>query len=131
MMERLDLNPASVSKVAAPVSHGVSVKANRLIFTSGQVATDEEGKIVGKGDAAKQMDQIMTNIGSILKEAGCDFSSVIKVNMYLVDMKDLSSVIAVRSKYLGDNKVTATAIEVKALANPDFKVEVEVIAICD
>ncbi len=131
MAERLDLNPASVSKVAAPVSHGVSVKASRLIFTSGQVATDEKGIIVGKGDAAKQMDQIMTNIGSILKEAGSGFSNVIKVNMYLVDMKDLPSVIAVRSKYLGDNKITATAVEVKALANPDFKVEVEVIAIGD
>ena len=51
-------------------SHVVVAQGARTIYISGQVSTDEEGRVVGPGDIAAQTTQVMTNLGLALKSAG-------------------------------------------------------------
>ncbi|MGI6557814.1 MAG: RidA family protein [Limnochordia bacterium] len=129
MKKRFDL-PGATS-LPANVAHGVTTKAARLFFCSGQVALDEEGNVVGAGNAEIQTRQVMENIAALLKQAGCTFADVTKVTMFLTDIRDLPTVIKVRNEYLRDTFVAATAVEVKGLVHPDLKVEIEIIACSD
>jgi 2-iminobutanoate/2-iminopropanoate deaminase len=129
LKKRLDI-PGAAS-LPTSVAHGVSTPATHLLFCSGQVALDEEGNVVGVGSVEIQTRKIMDNIAALLAEAGCTFANVAKVTMYLTDIDDLPTVIKVRNEYLQDTFVAATAVEVKGLAHPDLKVEIEVIASSD
>jgi len=129
MVLRTNLNPEALKSIPAPVSHGVAVSGLKTIYVSGQVPTDKEGKVVGQGNITEQTHQVMRNIQTVLGEGGATFSDVVKVNVYLRHISELPAVIKVRSEYLRDTRPAATAFEVTGLANPDFLVEIEAIAV--
>ena len=122
------INPKGMGKEPVMYSHGVLVSFPKTLFTAGQVAMDDQGNVIGKGDIKIQTEYIMENMKKILAEAEMNFDNVIKVNMYLVNMNDLPEVIAVRNRYLHPNRPAATAVEVAGLVNPDLLLEVEVVA---
>ncbi len=126
-----NLNPIALKAIPAPVSHGVAVTGPRTVYVSGQVAVDRGGNLVGAGDVAAQTHQVMRNIQTILAEARTEFSDVVKLTMYLTREGDLPTVIGVRSEYLGQNRQAATAVTVRALARPEFLIEIEAIAVAD
>ncbi len=66
-------------------SHAVYVSGNRqTIYIGGQNAVDENGNIVGKGDLKKQVEQILSNIEKISKNAGAELESIVKFNIYIL-----------------------------------------------
>lgn len=126
-------NPQGLSKPTG-YSHVAVVTAGRQVHVSGQVALDAAGNLVGKGDIGAQAEQVFANLKTALAAAGTDFSKVFKMVTYVVDLTPdkLPPVRAVRAKVFGDGPYPAsTLVGVTALVNPDFLLEIEVIALLD
>lgn len=118
--------------MAAPVgtySHVAIVPAtDRLIYVSGQVAIDESGTLVGKGDAAKQAEQVFKNIHRILTDSGATIGDIVKLNWYFRNMGDRAGIVAARDRFLGTHRPASTAVEVSRLVNEDWLIEVDCVA---
>jgi 2-iminobutanoate/2-iminopropanoate deaminase len=108
-----------------PVSHYCdAVRAGDILSISGMVAMDVEGRVVGRGDAARQAEQIFDHIGSVLRHVGADFSRVTSVLIHLTSMADRARINPVRVRVFGEHRPASTLVEVRALIHPDLLVEV-------
>src|SRR5207302_842699 len=110
----------------------VASGSGRLVYVAGQVALDEQGKLVGPGDVEAQAQQVFTNLGHALRAAGATFEDVVKLNYYLTDVSNLVAVRTVRDRHVDtENPPASTLVEVKGLFRPEFLIEVEAVAIVD
>jgi reactive intermediate/imine deaminase len=105
-----------------------AVSSKGLLFIAGQVGLDKNGDLVGKGDIVAQSEQVMKNLEATLKAAGCTFSDVIRISIFLVNLEDRPKFHEVRKKYFKDNLPASTLLVVNSLANKDYLVEVEAVA---
>ncbi len=111
-------------------SHAVSF-AGRLVAVSGQVPMDAEGQVVGVDDPEAQVRQVFHNLATALAAAGSDLSRVVKLTVFLVDLADLAAFRRVRDEVLpGPDKPASSLVRVAGLLHPDFRVEVEALAVC-
>jgi len=111
-------------------SHAVTGRG-RWVATAGQVALDAEGKLVGPGDPEAQIRQVFANLSRALAAAGASFADVVKLNYYVTDIAMLSAVRAIRNEYVDTARPPAsTAVQVSALAMPEFLIEIEAWAVC-
>ena len=101
---------------------------DRLIYVSGQVAIDESGTLVGKGDAATQAEQVFKNIHRILTDCGATIGDIVKLNWYFRNMGDRAVIVAARDKFLGAHRPASTAVEISRLVNEDWLIEVDCVA---
>ncbi len=118
--------------VHPPIGGGYShaIKAGNTVYLAGQVGLDRQGSLVGKGDIEAQADQVYQNVVAVLKAAGLSFKDVVKVTTYLTRSEDIPKVRAVRARYFPTSEPPAsTLVVVSGLANPDFLIEVEAIAV--
>jgi len=99
------------------------------IYIAGQVAQDEQGKVVGRGDFTAQATQVFENLQKALSSAGADFKDLVKINVYLTDARYRESLGEVRSKYLQGPLPASTLVVVAGLAQPDYLLEIEGIAV--
>ncbi|GII00814.1 RidA family protein [Planobispora takensis] len=110
---------------------------SKLVFLAGQVARDAEGRPVGEGDLAAQVEQAYLNIGTALAGIGASFDDVAKLTVYVVDwtpdkMPLLGEGVARAAAKLGVDPVKPiTLLGVAALGEPDLLVEVEATAVVD
>lgn len=110
---------------------------SKLVFLAGQVARDAEGRRVGEGDFAAQVEQCYLNIGTALAEIGGSFDDVAKLTVYVVDwspekMPLLGEGVSRAAAKLGIDPVKPiTLLGVAALGEPDLLVEVEATAVLD
>ena len=82
----------SVSAPAAIGPYSQAVEINGMLFVSGQLGIDRTtGKLV-EGGVAGQAEQVLKNVGEILKEAGYDYSNVVKTTCFLTDMSDFMEI---------------------------------------
>jgi 2-iminobutanoate/2-iminopropanoate deaminase len=134
-MPRQHIQPEALAKrvVGGHVlySHVVVAEGKRLIFIAGQLARDREGNVVGKGDMRAQMRQVGENIKTALQAAGASLSDLVKTTTYVTDIEEFFNHVDVRMEYFGAALPTSTTVEVRRLAQPDFLVEVEAMAIID
>ncbi len=113
---------------AAIGPYSQAIKAGNLLFVSGQVPfVPATGEIV-EGDVKAQTAQSLKNLQAILKEAGADFSNVVKTTVFIKDMNEFAQVNEVYAEYFGDNKPARACVEVARLPR-DVKVEIELIAV--
>lgn len=111
-------------------THTVQVKSGSMVFLSGQVPLDENGEIVGVGDFAAQAHQTFKNIGLALAAAGADFSHIIKLTYYVLDMSKLLTLREIRNQYINTAQPPAsTAVEVSRLFRDGILIEIEAIAV--
>lgn len=122
------MNPQGLSTPTG-YSHVVTARGGKTVYIAGQVAFDAKGQIVGKGDLAAQTKQVFENLAVALKAAGATFANVVKANYYLRDASQVAVVREIRSKYFTGDLPASTLVEVPRLANPDFLIEIEVIAV--
>jgi reactive intermediate/imine deaminase len=122
------INPQGLSTPTG-YSHVVSTRGGKTIYVAGQVAFDAKGQLVGKGDLAAQAKQVFENLAIALKAAGATFANVVKVTYYMRDASQVAVVRDIRSKYFTSELPASTLVEVPRLANPDFLIEIEVIAV--
>ncbi|MFF9775877.1 RidA family protein, partial [Streptomyces sp. NPDC013978] len=95
-----------------------------------QVALDEQGNLVGKGDAATQARQVFENLRRCLTAGGATFADVAKFTYYVTDVAILPEVRAARDAHIDTARPPAsTAVQVAALYRPELMLEVEALAI--
>jgi 2-iminobutanoate/2-iminopropanoate deaminase len=122
-------NPAGVAPpIRGYYSNCVRVEAGPLLFIAGQVGVDADGKVVDRESAAAQAEQALVNIDRILKANGATMADVVKVTVYVTDMKYLDEITPVRLKYFSREGPASAIVQVGALALPDLKVEIEAVA---
>lgn len=129
--EKEFLQPAELNKTTS-YTHVVTARGGKLVFIAGQVAYNAQGEIVGKGDLRAQATQVFENLKTALAAAGGSWNDVVKINWYIVGYKAemLPVLREVRGKYASaTNPPASTLVGVEALANPDFLIEVEAIAV--
>ena len=113
-------------KPAGPYSPGVIFE--KLMFVSGQGATDPAtGKMAGP-DVESQTEQVLKNIAAILEAAGSGLNCVLRCGVYLVDMTDFPRMNSVYARVFGDNRPARTTVQVAALPSPGLMVEIDAIA---
>ncbi len=103
----------------------------KTIYIGGQDAVDVSGKIVGKGDLKEQVSQVFTNIQEALKAAGAGLDHIIKWNLYVVEGQSLEEGFEVFQQFWGrrPNPPAISMMFVSGLANPDYLVEMDVVAV--
>jgi enamine deaminase RidA (YjgF/YER057c/UK114 family) len=124
-------NPDELSKNPA-FTHVVAVTgAAKTIYIGGQDSVDASGKIVGKGDIKQQAEQVFENIQAALKAGGAELEHVIKWNIYVVHGQPIQPAFEVFQRVWGrrPNTPAITMMFVSGLANPDFLVEIDAIAV--
>ena len=110
----------------------VDVSANRIIFVAGQTALDRDGNVVGKGDFAAQATQVFVNLTLALQASGCTAANLVKLTVFLTDMKNLAAYREARNRFFASVSPPAapavTLVEVSKLYGPDFLIQIEAIA---
>jgi enamine deaminase RidA (YjgF/YER057c/UK114 family) len=106
------------------------VARGRSVFVRGQVGQDLDTAVnVGVGDAAAQAEQAMSNIETLLREAGARLEHICKITIYLTDPRFREAVYRVVGRRLRGVYPVSTGIVVAGLARPEWLVEVDVIAV--
>jgi enamine deaminase RidA (YjgF/YER057c/UK114 family) len=129
-MQREIINPWTWQEAYGFV-HANKVSGNgELLFAAGQTASDVQGHTLYAGDMAKQIDQVLANIGVILAKAGMDFSHVVRLNIFTIDLPALMAAhdhMTAALQKLGCRHA-GTLLGVTGLAAPGALVEMEVTA---
>jgi enamine deaminase RidA (YjgF/YER057c/UK114 family) len=125
------LNPAGLHKNQAFTNVIVVSGAAKTIYIGGQDAVDAAGNIVGKGDIAAQTQQALANVQIALAAGGATLEHVIKWTIFIVQGQSLGPAFEVAQRVWGDrpNPPAITGAFVAGLANPDFLIEIEAIAV--
>jgi enamine deaminase RidA (YjgF/YER057c/UK114 family) len=93
------------------------------------VSEDAKGNTVGKGDIVLQTEQVLRNLQSVLEASGTSLSHVVKVTVFLRNMEHRDAVAEIRKRFFKDNLPASTLVEISKLANQDWLIEIEAIAI--
>ena len=121
------LNPATVAPPFSAYSHAVEIPPGaRTLYVSGQLGVAPDGSV--PADFAGQADQAFRNVLAILEAAGMGVRDLVRVNTYLTDSTDIAAYRDVRDRYVAGHQAASTMIVVQALAQPRFRIEVEVVA---
>ncbi|MFL5531589.1 MAG: RidA family protein [Gemmatimonadales bacterium] len=119
------VSTAGAPKAIGPYSQGII--ANGFLFTAGQVALDpDKGELV-PGGITEQTTRALENLRAILKQAGSDFSQVVKTTVFLVDMADFTPMNEIYGRAFGQHRPARSTVAVAALPR-GARVEIEVIA---
>ncbi|MFF4488921.1 RidA family protein [Streptomyces sp. NPDC001544] len=114
---------------AAQYSH-VVIGTGRFVAVSGQLALDEDGRLVGEGDPEAQARQVFENLSRCLAAAGATFEDVVKLTYFVTDMAYLPAIRAARAARIPDDRLpAASAVQVAALVSPAFLMEIEAFAV--
>jgi enamine deaminase RidA (YjgF/YER057c/UK114 family) len=107
---------------------------SRVIYTSGQVSVDKDGDVVGAGDLAAQTRQAMTNLSLALAAVDAGIADVVKTTTFVVGLQsDQRATITDAKKpfWEGRQPPTSALIGVSALAQPEWLIEIEAVAVLD
>lgn len=105
-----------------------AVRWGDLLYVSGCVAIDADGRVPDPGDAAAQTQLVHEHLDRIFRAAGTDFAHVLKVTLFLTRMADRPVINEVRKKFFGDARPASTLVEVSSLVLPELVVEIEAVA---
>jgi len=120
------IKTSEAPKALGPYSQGIMV--NGMLFVSGQIPLDPHTGEILKDDIQKQTKQVMANVLAILKEAGMDFSNVVKTSIFLSDMKNFEKVNEVYASYFSDIPPARECIQAACLPK-NADIEISVIAV--
>ena len=128
-MARRVLNPHTVAPPCNPTySMAAIAESGRLLFIAGQVAVDRSGETVGD-NIETQTRQVFENLRLILEAAGATLDDVVSTDVFLVSVaRDLEGYMKVRQEYFSERPPPSTLVEVAALVDPDYLVEIRTVA---
>jgi len=122
-----EICPASIAPPAANYAHAIFTEsAARWLHTSGVVPVDPSG--VTPTDIGEQAEVVWANIEAMLDEAGMHASDIVSVATYVVVGEDLAPVMTERNRMLGSHRAASTLVTVPALARPEWRMEIAIIA---
>ena len=120
--------------MASPAAYSQVVEVNgphRIVFLAGQTGQDANGKLAAGGIRA-QATQVMENIKTALASVGGGFEHIVKLNTYMLDIeRDGAAYREIRASYFSNKAAlpASTLLQVSRLANPEYLLEVEALAI--
>ena len=100
----------------------------RLVFVSGQGATDPATGQLAGADATVQTEQCLKNVETILKAAGSSLQHVLRCGVFLLDMNEFQQMNAVYSRIFGEHRPARTTIQAAGLPGEGLRVEIDCIA---
>ena len=117
-----------VDGLAEPISHYAdAVVAGDTLYVSGIVPVDASGAVVGD-DVVAQARRVFAIMERVLAATGATPADVVKVTVYLLDIDDRPLINPVRQEFFGDTRPASTLVEVRRLAVPGARLEIEAIA---
>ena len=108
------------------VGYSRAVRIGNHIWVAGTTATDENGNVVGVGDAAVQTRYALQKIGRALSEAGFTFADVVRTRMFVTDISQWEIIGRIHGEIFGSIRPAATMVEVAKLIDPQHLIEIEV-----
>ena len=114
---------------ASPPTTKVALRdGGHWVVIAGQVARDEAGNVVGKGDLRAQIEQVGKNIGACLDAGGATVKDVVFTVSYVTEPAEFDKYADLRQRYFGPPSPKSATVPVQQLANPDLLVQVEAFA---
>src|SRR5918999_2594541 len=99
-----------------------AIRAGNLLFLSGQIAFDPATGVLVDGDVRIQTEQVMRNIGALLKAAGAGFQHVVRTTVFLADMNEFAAMNECYAKFVSDPPPARSTVQVARLPR-DARVE--------
>jgi len=104
----------------------VVTKGGKTVYLRGQCPQNlDDAKTIGSHDPAEQTHKVMQNIKQLIEEAGGDMSHLVKVVVYITDVRHREAVYRTMGEYIKDVYPVSTGLVVQALARPDWLVEID------
>jgi enamine deaminase RidA (YjgF/YER057c/UK114 family) len=124
--EKTVIRPSDVHSVTGRYEH--AIVAGNTVYMAGQIALDPDGNLVGPGDAEAQTRQLYANMERVLSASGATFDDVVSMTVYMTNLQHREGHNKVRGE-LGITTPANTSVVISALAQPEFLLEVEAIAV--
>jgi 2-iminobutanoate/2-iminopropanoate deaminase len=122
-----EISPSTIAPPAANYAHAILTESPaRWLHTSGVVPMAPDGST--PQDLQEQAELVWTNIGAMLDEAGMVPSDIVSITTYVVAGEPLVPVMAARDRALDGHRSASTLVTVPALARPEWRVEVAIVA---
>ena len=113
------------------VGYSRAVRVGNQIFVTGTTALDQNGAIVGLGDAYAQTAQVFRNIESVLKRAGAEMRHVVRTRIFVTDISQWREIGRAHQEVFAEILPATTMVQVSRLIDPDMLVEIEVDAVVE
>jgi enamine deaminase RidA (YjgF/YER057c/UK114 family)/YHS domain-containing protein len=114
---------------ASPATTKVALRdGGYMVVVGGQVARDETGNVVGKGDLQAQIEQVGKNVGACLNAGGASVKDIIFTVSYVTQPEQFDKYAELRQRYFGPPSPKSTTVSLPQLVSPDFLVQVEAFA---
>ena len=120
------VHPENGAPPAGPYSPGRVL--DRLVFVSGQGATDPATGQLAGDDVESQTEQVLKNVAAILEAAGSSLQHVLRCGVFLADIGEFDRMNAVYARMFGNHRPARTTVQVAALPQKGLRVEVDAIA---
>jgi enamine deaminase RidA (YjgF/YER057c/UK114 family) len=104
-----------------------TVRNGPFVFVSGTTSLDMNGRVQGK-DVAEQTTVTMRKIEAALKSAGASLKDLVRLTIFVTDIRDMGAISKALAKVLRNNTVSATMVGISALAVPGLMIEIEATA---
>ena len=121
--------PPGVWRAFGSLSMGVVMGEGRQVVLSGQVAWDEQRRVVGAGDMRAQAEQTFRNIQSCLAAVGGEMDDVVSIVTYVTTPDGLRDIHDVRTEFFSPPYPASTLVQVEALVQPELLIEVTATAV--
>lgn len=105
-----------------------AIKANGLVFTSGQIPLDPATMQMVEGGIRQQTERVMNNLSAVLQAAGTSMDRVVKTTVFLADLSDFGEMNDVYGRFFGDIAPARSTVQVSRLPR-DVRIEIDVIAL--
>ena len=127
-MERTYLEPDGLAAPPEPYSH--AIRCGDTLYIAGQVAFDEQNQVVGIGDPRRQAEQVWRNIRLAVEAAGGTLADVVKITIFLKDVRHAPAEIGVRERLFEPGRFpVCTLVQVANLGLADLLMEVDAVAV--
>lgn len=119
-------NPTAL---ANPPGYSHVVKDGTTVYVAGQLSRNSAGETVGVGDFSAQAEQAFKNVQAALESVGSDMNHIMKMNVFMTHREDIPEYRVIKARFVPDGDLpVSTLILCSGLADPVFRIEVEVIA---
>jgi enamine deaminase RidA (YjgF/YER057c/UK114 family) len=131
-MKKTILNPKTLVKPSG-YAHGILTSGGRLLFLAGQTGMDAAGRIAAPGDLLAQFTQVLTNLQTVVTEAGGEMTDIVKLTIFVTDKAayhaQREAIGARYREFLGHYYPAMTLVEVKSLYDDAALIEIEGLAV--
>jgi 2-iminobutanoate/2-iminopropanoate deaminase len=116
----------SAPKAIGPYSQ--AIRANGLVFASGQIPLDPATMQIVDGGIREQTERVMNNLSAVLQAAGSSLERVVKTTVFLADLGDFTEMNEAYGRFFRDAPPARSTVQVSRLPR-DVRVEIDVIAL--